>query len=851
MGQKKDYRHLMEAVSDICFGVAEVDFSANQVYVLHNQLRPHEVGCAFAYDEYLAKYLKDLGSEQDGFADLLTSEELLDSFVSGQTSIDINAYNCTLKIKFFIKDQSGHKIFFSNRNPKAQTQPRRDTEPGVGPKPLAQSVVPYGCGNDQLWVGSVGGNGASVSLSSTAGFTALQESASQNAAHLMSTPARPAAAPGSAPQSALEEVAPDQAAVRGGACWDGVERRGVDPAYLTGLSPQGGAAAYTALRCDKTETPAAYAVPEPSAEPTEPNAELSAEPNVSSAASERQLGRPGARAAAARARQAAQEALQDAAREHADLAAYCELNALAVPPELQAKVQHHKLHPGSETEVKTALRERAQHELADVDTSDESCWLKSAYVFKRGGRTKVSVVGLDLIKVVATTKIYAHFVVLKSASNNILQQITTAFVFANCDYFIYIDPRKGTALMFVGSHNGTPLPPRYATDYNTEMVHYAQRYVVPEDRIAMIHDMELNHVIAMLRHKEAYITYCGVQDPVRGYTRKRLEYRYTDAEKKMISLVRTDITEIYELERFHRMKLQEALDLAYSDPLTSVLNKHGFTTKTSALLTDLELQCRHCRLGRQQLRSHEAQQHDFTWPECAPSTLGASAAQGAASKGAAAAGVSAGVSAGAAPELSSLARCMGSDCTFAGALLFIDLDNFKPVNDTYGHIVGDELLIKVASLIKSCVRTTDLVGRYGGDEFVVYLLCIGRKSTACSIAQRICDGIAQLRYCSQGEPINVSCSIGLAMAPYDGFTYDDLVAVADHRLYLAKHQGKSKVVASSYDLDSSAELNPEQAQLLAQLYPYCASCVERGSCHVAAAMLREPGLKVPAHVCHS
>ncbi len=843
MGQKKDYRHLMEAVSDICFGVAEVDFSANQVYVLHNQLRPHEVGCAFAYDEYLAKYLKDLGSEQDGFADLLTSEELLDSFVSGQTTIDINAYNCTIKIKFFIKDQSGHKIFFSNRNPKAKTQPRRDAVPGVVPKPLAQSVVPYDCGNDQLWVGSVGGNGASVSLSSTAGFTALQECASKNAAHLMSTTAREAAAPGSAPQSALEEVAPDQAAVRGGACWDGVERRGVDPAYLTGLSPQDGAAAYTALRCDKTETPAAYAVPEPNAEPSEPN--------VSSAVSERQLGRPGARAAAARARQAAQEALQDAAREHADLAAYCELNALAVPPELQAQLQHHKLHPGSETEVKTALRARAQHELADVDTSDESCWLKSAYVFKRGGRTKVSVVGLDLIKVVATTKIYAHFVVLKSASNNILQQITTAFVFANCDYFIYIDPRKGTALMFVGSHNGTPLPPRYTTDYNSEMVHYAQRFVVPEDRIAMIHDMELNHVIAMLRHKEAYITYCGVQDPVRGYTRKRLEYRYTDAEKKMISLVRTDITEIYELERFHRMKLQEALDLAYSDPLTSVLNKHGFTTKTSALLTDLELQCRHCRLGRQQLRSHEAQQHDFTWPECALSTQGASAAQGAASGVAAAEGVSAGVSAGEAPELSSLARCMGSDCTFAGALLFIDLDNFKPVNDTYGHIVGDELLIKVASLIKSCVRTTDLVGRYGGDEFVVYLLCIGRKSTACSIAQRICDGIAQLRYCSQGEQINISCSIGLAMAPYDGFTYDDLVAVADHRLYLAKHQGKSKVVASSYDLDASAELNAEQAQMLAQLYPYCASCAERGSCHVATAMLREQGLQVPTHICHS
>ena len=563
-----------------------------------------------------------------------------------------------------------------------------------------------------------------------------------------------------------------------------------------------------------------------------PSAEASAELNTRAA--ERELERTGARADAARAR--------EAALEHADLAAYLELNASDLPPELQAKLQRDKQRPGSETEVKTALRTRLEHELSDVDTSSEACWIKSVYVFKRGGRTKVSVVGVDLMQVVATTKIYAHFVVLKSASNNILQQITTAFVFANCDYFIYIDPRKGTALMFVGSHNGTPLPPRYTSDYNSEMVHYAQRFVVPEDRIAMIHDMELNHVIEMLRHKEAYITYCGVQDPIRGYTRKRLEYRYTDAEKKMISLVRTDITEIYELERFHRMKLQEALDLAYSDPLTSVLNKHGFTTKASALLTDLELQCRHCRLGRQQLRSHEAQQHDFTWPEDAPAARGATAAGVAASGGAAE---------GAEPELPRLARCMGSDCTFAGALLFIDLDNFKPVNDTYGHIVGDELLIKVASLIKSCVRTTDLVGRYGGDEFVVYLLCIGRKSTACSIAQRICDGIAQLRYCSQGEQINISCSIGLAMAPYDGFTYDDLVAVADHRLYLAKHQGKSKVVASSYDLDASAELNAEQAQMLAQLYPYCASCAERGSCHVATAMLREQGLQVPTHICHS
>lgn len=340
----------------------------------------------------------------------------------------------------------------------------------------------------------------------------------------------------------------------------------------------------------------------------------------------------------------------------------------------------------------------------------------------------------------------------------------------------------------------------------------------------------------------------------------------------MISLVRTDITEIYELERFHSMKLQEALDLAYSDPLTSVLNKHGFTTKTSALLTDLELQCKRCRSGSQQLRSEMAQHQDFALT--ASATLRAQAqdpnigdvARDASRMGSrldpegqsmvdgSLYGRSSGAAARPHPALPpSPATCMGNDCTFAGALLFIDLDNFKPVNDTYGHMVGDELLIKVASLIRSCVRTTDLVGRYGGDEFVVYLLCIGRKSTACSIAQRICDGIAALRYRSQGEQINISCSVGLAMAPYDGFTYDDLVTVADHRLYLAKSQGKGKVVASSYDMlllsPEDYQTSPEQDQILAQLYPYCASCADRGYCQVATTML-QAHKNIPVHICH-
>ena len=795
MGQKRNFRHLIETISDICYGVAEVDFSANQVQILHNALRPDEVGASFDYDTYVLQHLPDLGNEQEIFADLLTRQELLDSLASGQTSIDINAHVCTIKVKFFTKDRDGNPIYFSSRSPRH----------------VSSSTVPYNNGNDDIWVGSVGGNGASVSLRSTAGFANMQ-------------------------------ARPDLNQREGGAheTWNGVERRGVKKApgadlaggsgSFAGRAPQDGSfflaqhlasGSRGAARSDKTDVPAAYAVPE-----TDPTAKNS----------DKHQGR----------------AKLDAAQDNSLTS-----GSWSVPPGAQAprvEATSHEVHVAAPGEF-------------------DYSWLETAHVFVSGTRTKVSISGLDLPKIVAHSPIFAHFIVLRSASNNILQQITTAFVFANCDYFIYIDPRKGSALMFVGSQSGTPLPPRYTNDYNAESIRYAQRFVVPEDRIALIRDMELNHVIEMLRHQDAYITYCGVQDPIRGYTRKRLEFRYTDDERKMISLVRTDITEIYELERFHSMKLQEALDLAYSDPLTSVLNKHGFTTKTSALLTDLELQCRRCRSGSQQLRSETAQHQDFALS--ASAFLRAQAQDpniGDVARDAPRMGSRLdpegqpvidsslyGRSSGAAtarpnPALMlSPATCMGNDCTFAGALLFIDLDNFKPVNDTYGHMVGDELLIKVASLIRSCVRTTDLVGRYGGDEFVVYLLCIGRKSTACSIAQRICDGIAALRYRSQGEQINISCSVGLAMAPYDGFTYDDLVTVADHRLYLAKSQGKGKVVASSYDMlllsPEDYQTSPEQDQILAQFYPYCASCADRGYCQVATTMLQKHK-SIPVHICH-
>ena len=123
------------------------------------------------------------------------------------------------------------------------------------------------------------------------------------------------------------------------------------------------------------------------------------------------------------------------------------------------------------------------------------------------------------------------------------------------------------------------------------------------------------------------------------------------------------------------------------------------------------------------------------------------------------------------------------------ALLFLDLDKFKRINDTLGHDAGDQLLITVAERLKRCVRANDTVARFGGDEFVILLTDITDPLSVTHIAQLILASLKQPITLNQHEII-VSTSIGITLAPTDGLEAESLVKNADLALYRAKDQGR-------------------------------------------------------------
>jgi diguanylate cyclase (GGDEF)-like protein len=124
------------------------------------------------------------------------------------------------------------------------------------------------------------------------------------------------------------------------------------------------------------------------------------------------------------------------------------------------------------------------------------------------------------------------------------------------------------------------------------------------------------------------------------------------------------------------------------------------------------------------------------------------------------------------------------------SLLFIDLDHFKQINDTYGHQAGDACLRAIIEPIQTELRQSDFVGRYGGEEFVV-ILTSADAAAAAPIAQRIVDRVAGVRVEGFGKPIAVTCSIGVAASDTLGVWGEQLMARADAAVYVAKHSGRN------------------------------------------------------------
>ena len=126
------------------------------------------------------------------------------------------------------------------------------------------------------------------------------------------------------------------------------------------------------------------------------------------------------------------------------------------------------------------------------------------------------------------------------------------------------------------------------------------------------------------------------------------------------------------------------------------------------------------------------------------------------------------------------------------AALFIDLDNFKQVNDVHGHKAGDQLLISIATILKESLRDSDTIARWGGDEFVVLLENLQQENEACNTAEKLLAAIQEKALVEYIDS-RVTLSIGMAVFPDDADSSENLLVQADKALFFAKSQGRNNV----------------------------------------------------------
>ena len=344
---------------------------------------------------------------------------------------------------------------------------------------------------------------------------------------------------------------------------------------------------------------------------------------------------------------------------------------------------------------------------------------------------------------------WAYFYIARNDNKDtdLLRTITNEYLFKSCEYFVYIDPFRGNYITFVTNDTATEHPPLSGDSYNQSALNYALAYVPEDEREMVMREMALPRIIAEINRKGYHAFTCGVIEPKRGYTRKRLEYRYCDSNHTAIVLIRTDVTDLWNEEQARIAKLQHALEIAYTDLLTKVLNKQGFISKAEQYLHQLK---------------------DLNHTKVDSST----------------------------------------------AILFIDLDNFKPVNDTYGHQVGDKVLQGVARILRELAQPEDIIGRFGGDEFVLLIKQVRNLKSLTELTQKIVEAMGTLDYEGKDDVV-ISCSLGAALAPQDGTDLSKLIYVADQRLYEAKHRGKNMaVLTDTPEPDTANEPNSADANLV-------------------------------------
>jgi diguanylate cyclase (GGDEF)-like protein/PAS domain S-box-containing protein len=161
--------------------------------------------------------------------------------------------------------------------------------------------------------------------------------------------------------------------------------------------------------------------------------------------------------------------------------------------------------------------------------------------------------------------------------------------------------------------------------------------------------------------------------------------------------------------------------------------------------------------------------------------------------------------------LGSLERELEREDSTKTGVVYVDLDEFKPVNDTLGHAAGDELLVLVAERLKVASRRDDDIGRLGGDEFLVLLRDIPGSEVAMKVAHRICESLGGTFELSSG-PVQLRASVGVACVENEAITADDLVKRADAAMYLSKDQRQGLPVLAAGPADPVPDRPPAKAR---------------------------------------
>jgi diguanylate cyclase (GGDEF)-like protein len=141
------------------------------------------------------------------------------------------------------------------------------------------------------------------------------------------------------------------------------------------------------------------------------------------------------------------------------------------------------------------------------------------------------------------------------------------------------------------------------------------------------------------------------------------------------------------------------------------------------------------------------------------------------------------------------------------AVLLIDLDHFKSINDRFGHAIGDRVLETFAETARQCIRSTDLLGRLGGEEFAIVLYNVDSENSLI-LAEQIRLAFEQATLDVDGRPLNATISIGIVHCQNPVLDMAQLLAQADQALYFAKERGRNRVEVASLNLVREKKMGP-------------------------------------------